>query len=183
MVSILVLLHCGNMKGMYMHVSIIIISCHAVHALPFRCSDLAPVCSGGHLELICTTTGQFLGWRFRAIRGNETVATEFTRTIIPTGSASDAMSQLVVNSTVFCFSRTSAENSLPVMSRLLISPVSNGLNGTVINCVDMDTAESSSTTIIVRERDSLHGMDHLVLVLIHHLYINVVHLVEDFQSA
>ena len=42
------------------------------------------------------------------------------------------MSELIVNSTVFNFSRTSAQERLPVMSRLLISPVSDGLQGTVI---------------------------------------------------
>ena len=37
------------------------------------------------------------------------------------------MSELIVNSTMFNFSRTSAQDRLPVMSRLLISPVSDGL--------------------------------------------------------
>ena len=117
----------------------------------------APVCSGNQLELLCTTTGGFLQWRFHVIRGNETMATEFARTFRSSGTA---MSELTVNSTVFSFSRTSAENILPVMSRLLISPVTSGLNGTVINCVDVDTAELSSTTVIIRERESLHGINY-----------------------
>ena len=64
------------------------------------------------------------------------------------------MSQLLVNLTVFNFSKTSAKDRLPVMSRLvLISPVSDGLNGTVINCVDVETSESSSTTVNIAEED------------------------------
>jgi hypothetical protein len=58
---------------------------------------------------------------------------------------------------VFNFSRISAHDSMPVMSRLIISPVSSSLNGTVVNCVDL---EMSSTTIIVGERGALQGMNY-----------------------
>ena len=119
---------------------------------------MAPVCSGGQLELTCTTTGGFLAWTFNVFRGNESTVTNILRNILSTDSAGGAMSELIVNSTMFNFSRTSAQDRLPVMSRLLISPVSDGLQGTVINCVDVETSEVSSTTIIVRERDSLQGM-------------------------
>ena len=30
---------------------------------------VAPVCSRGQLELMCTTTGHFLQWRFNVIHG------------------------------------------------------------------------------------------------------------------
>ena len=116
---------------------------------------VAPVCDGDQLELTCTTIGSHLEWRFNVIRGNATTATEFSRIILATGSASDTMSQLVVNSITFRFSRISAEDSLPVMSRLLISPVSSSLNETVVHCEDLDTSEVSSTTVIVREIQSL----------------------------
>ena len=120
---------------------------------------VAPVCDGDQLELTCTTTGSLLEWRFNVIRGNATTATEFSRIILATGSASNAMSLLVVNSIMFRFSRTSVEDSLPVMTRLLINPVSRSLNGTVINCEDVGTSEVSSTTVIVRETDLLQGMN------------------------
>jgi hypothetical protein len=120
-------------------------------------SGVAPVCSGGQLELTCTTTGNFLRWSFSVFRGNETSATEFIRTI---SSTSEAMAQLVVNSMVFNFSRISAHNSMPVMSSLVISPVSSSLNGTVMNCMDADTGEVSSTTFIVGERGALQGMNY-----------------------
>ena len=90
------------------------------------------------------------------IQGNATTATDFSHNVIYSDSAE--MSQLTVNSTVFSFSRTSAEYSLPVMSRLLIGPISNDLNGTVINCVDVAATESLSTTIIIREREALQGI-------------------------
>ena len=112
------------------------------------------MCSGGQLELTCTTTADLLQWRFSVFRGNETTAIEITRTITSTGSV---MLNVTINSTVFNFSRISA-NSMPVMSRSVISPVSNGLNGTVMNCVNVDAGEVTSTTIIVGEKGALQGI-------------------------
>ena len=117
-------------------------------------SGVAPVCSGDQLELTCTTTEELLQWRFSVIRGNETSATEFSRTVHSTGGY---LSHLEVNSIMFNFSRTTSYDSVPVVSTLLIGPVSNSLNGTVINCV---SSEVSSTTIIIRKRYSLQGMIH-----------------------
>ena len=91
---------------------------------------IAGVCSGGQLELMCTTTGEFLQWRFSVTSGlNDTLAV--TRTIPAAVPAGDAMLQFVVNSTMFNFSRTSAEGSLPMISKVIIGPVSSSLNGTV----------------------------------------------------
>jgi hypothetical protein len=126
--------------------------CHSLTgAVTLSPSGVAPVCSGDQLELICTTAGDLLLWRFSVIRGDDTTATEFER------STSSAMFQLTVNSMVFNFSTI---NSMPVISRLVINPVNNSLNGTVMNCEDVDTLEGSSTTIIVGERGALQGMDY-----------------------
>ena len=83
-----------------------------------------------------------------------------TRTIQATVLDEDAMTQLVVNSTIFNFSRTSAQDSLPVMSKLVIGPVNGrlSLNGTVMNCIDVVTSSSSSTTFIIIEKETLRGM-------------------------
>ena len=97
------------------------------------------------------------------IRGNEATATEFSRIIIPSGSAIAAMSYLIINSTTFTFSRTSAEDSLPLMSRLLISPVNRGLNRAVMNCVDVETSEAASTIIELTERP-VQGRLHLLIL-------------------
>ena len=133
-------------------------------------SGVAPVCSGDELELTCTTTADLLQWRFMAIHGNEPTAIEFTRTITSTGSA---MLNVIINSTVFNFSRISAHNSVPLMSRLVISPVSNGLNGTVMNCVDAAAGEVSSTTIIVGERGALQGIVYANYTQLY--YYNVIY--------
>ena len=120
-------------------------------------TEKAPVCSGEQLEFICTTTGD-LEWGFNVFRENETTLTRISR-VVPSAAPSPGGTTSLINSTVFNFSKTSAEGASPVMSRLLISPVSRGLNGTVINCEDLSTADVSSTTVIVRERDSLQGIN------------------------
>ena len=98
-------------------------------------------------------------WRFSVILENETVAIDVFRIFASSDSASVAtVPPLMVDSTVFDFSRTSARNSLPVESRLLIGPVSDSLNGTVINCDDLESSESLSTAIIIMNRDPLLGI-------------------------
>ena len=89
-------------------------------------------------------------------RENETDPIDFRRAITPTSAE---MLQFTADSLVFNFSRISAHGSMPLMSILGISPVSKRLNGTVMNCVDVDAGEVSSTTIIVGERSALQGMN------------------------
>ena len=65
--------------------------------------------------------------------------------------------QLQVNSTVFNISRVSAQNTLPLTSRLLISPVSNNLNGTEVNCTNQETSETASTVVSIINEDLIFG--------------------------
>ena len=89
-----------------------------------------------------------------------------TRTIQAAVPAGDAMLQVVVNSTVFNFSRTSAEGSLPMISKVVIGPVSSSLNGTMMNCIDLSTTSSAATTIIVGEREPLQGTHTIIIIII-----------------
>ena len=113
------------------------------------------MCYGGQLELTCTTstTGMFLRWSFSLIRGNDTIPTFFTRTITPSVSTNEAMSYLIVNSATVNFLRISAQNSLPLMSQLLIGPADGRLNGTEVNCEDLDSSERAATVINVIEHE------------------------------
>ena len=118
---------------------------------------MAPVCSGGQLELMCTTGGIALEWRFRLFLENETIVTDIPRVFFSSDSASAAISRLMVNSTLFSFSRTSARNSLPLESSLVIGPISDHLNGTVINCIDLESLQNLSTTVVIIRRDPIPG--------------------------
>ena len=107
---------------------------------------VATVCSGRELELTCSTSGRNTSivihrWSFSFIPN--------TRAIFSDRSGNQS-SHLLVNSTIsLIFTRVSSEDSLPLISRLLISPVSDGLNGSSVNCMDVATSESMSTSINV----------------------------------
>ena len=116
-------------------------------------SGVAPACSGDQLELTCTTPGSFAEWSFFVIPEGETTARRFAR-VLHTGYAR-ATSDIEVNSITFTFSRISDEGSLPLILRLIIDPVSDGLNGTEVNCTDVLTSNSTSTRIKVINESSL----------------------------
>ena len=55
---------------------------------------------------------------------------------------------VTINTTTFTFSRLSYRDSLPLISRMTISPVSRGLNGIVVNCFEgFPSTESATTTV------------------------------------
>ena len=104
------------------------------------------VCNGDQLELICSLTGHessLMEWvftpeiiymgLFRALDANGQIPSSFT-----------------INSTQFAFSRISPRNHKPLISKLLISPLTADLNGTVVNCTDVIRMESATAIVYVR---------------------------------
>ena len=119
-------------------------------------SGVATVCSGRQLELTCTTSGRNTSIVLQEWSFSFTLS---TRAISSGGSDNQTTHQLV-NSTIFLnFSRVSSEDSLPLISRLLISPVSDGLNGSSVSCMDIATSESVSTSINVIDNIQPHVFD------------------------
>lgn len=76
---------------------------------------------------------------------NTTSPVSYDRTISST-APTDQNAQIMGNSTNFTFSRVSAQNDFPLVSRLLISPITNGLN---VQCRDELTLESSAVGVNV----------------------------------
>ena len=107
--------------------------------------DVTSVCRGDQLELTCTTTGSLLQWSFLIPKG-EMTATTYSR--ILTTSSSLAVPGLLVNSVTLSFIRVSAQNTLPLIATVLINPVSAELNGTLVNCSDIDETESTLVRIV-----------------------------------
>lgn len=105
--------------------------------------ELAPVCSGGRLEVTCTTTETFLRWNITLRHQPRT----FMRTLSSFGSPK--VSPLDVNSSIFTFTRTSTEGRVPLMSTLVINPVNRILNGTIVTCMQVSTPDSSAAVIHV----------------------------------
>ena len=111
-------------------------------------SGVATVCSGHQLELTCSTSGPIHEWSFSFISS--------TRALSSAGP-DNRTSYLLVNSiaTTLNFTRLSSEDSLPLISRLLISPVSDGLNGSSVSCTDLTTLEFESMTISINVIDNI----------------------------
>ena len=114
---------------------------------------IAPVCSGGLLELTCTTPGSFLEWSFFFIPEGETTARKYFRSLHTESSATS----LMINSITFTFSRISTHGSEPLISMLQIDPVSDDLNGTEVNCTDVVTSNTTFTRIQVINESSMIG--------------------------
>lgn len=55
---------------------------------------------------------------------------------IASAGVSQQVSDMTVNSTLFNVSRVSSQNELPLVSRVVINPVTKSLNGTRINCAE-----------------------------------------------
>ena len=104
-------------------------------------SAVAPVCQAGdQLELTCSETGIFLRWEF-SVSGAQM---PLGAAVVSAGGPSGVPPPVLVNSTRFTFSRLSTQ---PLTSTMTVSSVSEGLNGVQINCVDIETSESATTTI------------------------------------
>ena len=110
------------------------------------------VCAGDQLELICSLTdpgSSLLAWIFAPA----TIFMDLSHRAIDTVSVNE-YSPLMINSTSFTFSRLSANGIFPLVSRLLIAPLTIGLNGIVINCTDVLMMETATAIIHVLNRHS-----------------------------
>ena len=110
-------------------------------------------CSGDRLELICKVTNPestLLDW---TITPTLIMGSSLHRTVDVMAPSHLASSQRMINSTNFTFLRISAQDELSLVSRLLISHITTGLNGTVVNCTDsVVTMETASAVILVLSR-------------------------------
>ena len=115
-------------------------------------SGVATVCNGDQLELICTLTdtGSFtvLVWTVTLIPKNAATPTSLSLALSSDSPSDQTFHTIVSNSTNLTLSRISFQNSFPLVSRLLFSPVSNHLNRTEVNCLNSLTSETSPVAVI-----------------------------------
>ena len=110
--------------------------------------SVAPVCRvGDQLQLTCTASVQFIKWSILQINDQGTL--EEPTTSVQINSLDDnQITQRIVNSSIFTFTRTSTQRILPLVSTLSIDSVSIGLNGTVVNCSNVSNPMISASTTI-----------------------------------
>ena len=103
-------------------------------------SVVAPVCQiGDQLELSCSVAGVFLRWQFTMILEDGRSVTFMP--VITSDGPSGIPPPVTANSTTFTFLRLSAQDVSPLISRMIISPVSEGLNGVQMRCEDVEAAD------------------------------------------
>ena len=137
----------------------------AVTLFPLR---IALVCRGDQLELTCNVTGSVLEWRI-----NVTSAVRIYRRGVRSDGQTDLQtSHLMINNSILTFSRISDENGLPLVSRLLISPVNENLNGTKVICEDVASSLQSTNTITVVWDLSMGRHYYYDIQVVYRLYNN-----------
>lgn len=105
-------------------------------------SAVAPVCQvGDQLELTCNVTGMFLRWTFNVII--ESGSASVHRLNVVSDGPDGVPPSVIVNSTTFTTLRLSAQDATPLMSRMIINPVSEGLNGVQVACIDAEAYYNS----------------------------------------
>ena len=116
-------------------------------------AKLVSVCVEDQLELMCTTSEILLSWELRYTHEQLSIITSI-QYLGESASQSYHYSLYGIN---FNISRLSPPMSLPLVSRLIISPANYRLNGTEVMCVDPLSGNSSSTTINVISEDTSQG--------------------------
>lgn len=115
---------------------------------------MVQVCRGDQVELNCTVAGVVLTWSFSE---NGTHAERLPRNVYIQNLGELQSQQLNTNSVHFNFSRLSASDILPMVSKLTISPVDASFDGVEVTCTNPGSTESSSTVIRVRKEVVPHG--------------------------
>jgi hypothetical protein len=127
----------------------------------------AVVCEGRELSLTCSTNlSMLLSWTSSPLQNEQGQVVTFMRSTASVG-VSQQISTMTVNSTFFNVSRVSGQDELPLVSRLVISPVSVGLNGTRLNCTERsmnneNTAVASTTVYVLGE----HCISKNIVILV-----------------
>ena len=131
------------------------VNCHDI-SKPYAVSDtglveispspVAPVCQvGGQLELTCSSMGMIHRWEVTVMMPQ--TMTSIINILSSTGSVQSPVVRL--NSITFTTPRLSGLGSLPLVSRMIITPASGSLNGTVVSCFEgTSSTESVATTTV-----------------------------------
>ena len=108
------------------------------------------VCLGGQLSLTCTINASFIQWNLNIPHFSPPSITH----LFSTNRVTDISETFTINEIDFEILKTSDRGVVPIVSTLSITNASTGLNGTLIQCMEVDgtmdpTLEVFSTTIYV----------------------------------
>ena len=106
-------------------------------------AELQTVCPGEQqTTLMCTTNHIFLEWSVSTIsRQPETRS-------IPYLDQNLVISQIMINSANFTFSRVSPPMALPLVSIMTIMNINSNLEGTMVSCTGLNSSSVSSVVLM-----------------------------------
>ena len=109
---------------------------------------VAPVCHvGDELHITCTASVEFIKWSTLQANEQETLI-EPVYSVQINSRDDNQMTQRVITSSTFTFTRTSSQVASPLISTLSIDSVSIDLNGTAVRCADVANPMTSASTTI-----------------------------------
>ena len=115
--------------------------------LSISSTDVVSVCLGGQLSLACTINTSFIQWNINIPHYPALITYLFS-----TNRVTNIPETFTINETDFEILKTSNRGAVPLVSTLSITNVSVGLDGTLIQCMEVDgtmdpTLEVFSTVI------------------------------------
>ena len=105
------------------------------------------LCSGDQLILTCNTSTDLQQWSIQ----DPTMGMTHTRLIAVPTTGGAAITPLEVQSFTFTFDVISASNALPLISTLTVDGVTDHLNTSGINCLEIDTGNSEMISVHILE--------------------------------
>ena len=117
---------------------------------------MAPVCVGGQLELTCSVSGRVQRLSFNQSHlfddqhaSSVSPRLPSTQSLQFSGPSSQQTHHVLINSVNYTYLRLSPPEVLPLVTKLVISPVNESFNGTEVICTNLENLISSSTAIFV----------------------------------
>ena len=117
--------------------------------------SMAPVCVGGQLELTCSVSGRVQRLSFNQSHDQHASVSPrlpSTQSLQFSGPSSQQTHHILINSVNYTYWRLSPPEVLPLVTKLMISPVNESFNGTEVICTDVENLISSSTAIFVVDK-------------------------------
>ena len=129
-------------------------------------SGVAFACVGMPLEITCNTTSTILQWNITYSAGPETLSE--TRLVYHSTRAATLSPFMVHQSTIY-FTRTSKRNALPLTAILLIDPVTEGLNQTMISCMQVGSSVNAQEAAVLSIVDQHYGKSIIIKAWMYNL--------------
>ena len=117
-------------------------------------SGVAFACVGMPLEITCNTTSTALQWNITYNAGPETIS---EARLVYHSALAATLSSFMVHQSIVYFTRTSKRNALPLTATLLIDPVTEGLNQTMISCMQLGSSVNAQVAAVLTIVDQHYG--------------------------